>query len=82
MWCSDGNIYTLYHLQEEAMSEVRAEAKESRRERRLQQDKLATTRFDTGVRNEWYCKPRVFTLTIWTDGHLFAFVELLVTSSK
>ena len=33
------------------MSEVRAEAKESRRERRLQQDKLATTRFDTGVRN-------------------------------
>ena len=44
------------------MSEVRAEAKESRRERRLQQDKLATTRFDTGVRNVWYCKPFKLTL--------------------
>ena len=32
------------------MSEVRAEAKESRRERRMERDKIATTRFDEGVR--------------------------------
>ena len=32
------------------MSEVRAEAKESRRERRLERDKKTTTRFDEGVR--------------------------------
>lgn len=31
------------------MTEVKEEAKESRRERRLQRDKVQTTRFDTDV---------------------------------
>ena len=38
------------------MSEIRAEAKESRRERRVARDKMATTRFDEGVRSNAFQK--------------------------
>lgn len=42
-------VTNMFCLQDEAMTEVKEEAKESRRERRLQRDKVQTTRFDTDV---------------------------------